>query len=246
MTDDSQAFDARNREMIAAGARDEPLRQATREWFDRASDYEYSYHFSWLGRPIIQFPQDVVALQEVIWRVRPDVVVETGIARGGSLVLSASLLELLGGDRRRVIGIDIDIRDHNRLALETHPLFRRIELIEGSSVDEAVVADVRGRIAEGEVVLVILDSNHTHDHVARELELYAPLVSPGSYLIVFDTVIEQMREDAFADRPWARGDNAATALNAFLERDDRFEVDHEISDKLLITVAPGGYVRRVR
>lgn len=241
-----ETFEERNRRMIDALNCDDAVRELTREWFDRVADYEYSYHFTWLGMPIIQFPQDIVALQEIIWRVKPDVIVETGIARGGSLILSASLLELLGGENRHVIGVDIDIRAHNRAAIDAHPLAHRIHMIEGSSLDEAVVAEVRRLTEDATAVLVILDSNHTHEHVLRELELYSPLVALGSYIIVFDTVIELMREDAFSGRPWGAGNNAGTAVAAFLATTDRFEADDMITNKLVISVAPGGYLRCVR
>jgi cephalosporin hydroxylase len=206
---------------------------------------KYSYNFTWLGVPIIQFPQDMVALLEIIWQVKPDLIIETGIAHGGSLIFSASMLELLGGDGK-VVGIDIDIRSHNREAIESHQFFKRIELIEGSSVSEEVVERVK-EIADGKKnVLVILDSNHTHEHVARELEFYSPLVSLDSYCIVFDTVIEDMPENSFPDRPWGRGDNPKTAVWEFLKTNKHFEIDYEIQNKLLITVAPDGYLKRVR
>jgi Cephalosporin hydroxylase len=235
-------FEARNRRNVQAMARDEELGGLTRTWFERASAFEYSYHFTWLGLPIIQFPQDMLAVQEIIWSVKPDLIVETGIARGGSLVLSASLLELIGGPGI-VVGIDIDIRAPNRAAIEAHLLASRIRMIEGSSVDPDVVQKVRELAAGRDRVLVLLDSNHTHEHVYRELELYAPLVKPGSYVVVFDTVIEDMPTGSFPDRPWSKGNNPATAVRAFLEHNNRFEVDHAIEDKLLITVAPGGYLK---
>jgi cephalosporin hydroxylase len=237
-------FAARNARLTEAMATDPDLRRLTRAWFDRVSTYEYSYHFTWLGLPIIQFPQDILAVQEIAWRVRPDVIIETGIARGGSLILSASLLELLGGDGR-VIGIDIDIRAPNRRAIESHPLARRITMIEGSSTDAAVVEHVRRLVSGASRVLVLLDSNHTHEHVLQELRLYSPLVTPGSYVIVFDTIIESMPVDAFPERPWGRGDNPATAVQAFLAENDRFVVDEDIDRKLLISVSPGGYLQCV-
>jgi cephalosporin hydroxylase len=226
---------------IAAMAGDAEVDRLARELFDRVNSYRYSYNFTWLGRPVIQYPQDLVALQELIWRVRPDLIVETGIAHGGSLVFSASMLELLG--EGEVLGVDIEIRPHNREAIEAHPLARRIAMIEGSSVDEQVVAQVREHAAGKERVLVILDSNHTHEHVARELELYGQLVTPGSYLIVMDTVIDDMPAESFPDRPWGPGNNPKTAVHEFLAHTDRFEIDREISDKLLITVAPDGYLK---
>ena len=222
---DPERFETEKRARIAAMAADAGFRRLSREWFDASCRHRYSYHFTWLGLPVIQYPQDIVALQEIIWRTRPELVVETGIARGGSLVLHASMLELLGG-RGRVVGVDIDIRPHNRAALESHPLARRIVLIEGSSVDPDVAQQVH-RLARGlHSVLVVLDSNHTHVHVARELELYSPLVRPGG--------------------PWGPGNNPRTAVHAFLAANDRFVVDSEMEAKLALTVAPGGYLRCVK
>lgn len=237
--------DPRDLEKITAMAADSDLRALSRKLFLKSCEYRYSYNFTWLGRPIIQYPQDIVATQEIIWRTRPDLIIETGVAHGGSLMLTASILELLGGGGR-VIGVDIEIRPHNRAAIEAHPLSRCIDLIEGSSIDPQVFDKVRKLALGCGRVMVILDSNHTHEHVLRELELYSPLVTRGCYLIVFDTVIEEMPEDAFPERPWSRGNNPMTAVREFLSLDDRFEVDGEVESKLLITVAPGGYLRRVR
>jgi cephalosporin hydroxylase len=221
---------------------------------------KYSYNFFWLGRPIIQYPQDMVALQEIIWTVRPDLIVETGIAHGGSLVLSASLLALLDfcdaaetgqmldprAPGRRVLGIDIDIRAHNRAAIEAHPMAHRIDMLQGSSIAPDIVSQVRQTAERFERVLVILDSNHTHDHVLAELEAYAPLVSVGSYCVVFDTVVEDLPDGLSEPRPWGKGNNPKTAVHEFLRGDDRFEIDRDIEAKIQITVAPDGYLRRVR
>lgn len=238
-------FDERNRRYIAAMGDDETLRAYTRAWFEAASRHEYSYHFTWLGQPIIQFPQDIVAIQEIVWMVKPRVIIETGIARGGSLLFHASMLELIGGPGV-AIGIEIDIRPHNRKALEAHPMAHRIRLVEGSSIDPAVVERVVRLAGNGSPVLVVLDSDHTHGHVLQELRLYAPLVTKGSYLIVLDTVIEEMTEGFSAARPWGRGDNPATAVREFLRTTDRFVVDRAIDHKLLITVGPGGYLKCVK
>ena len=240
-----EEFEKRNRKYISEMAEDQNINDLGRRWFLESFRHEYSYHFRWLGVPIIQYPQDIVALQEIIWRVQPDAIVETGIARGGSLIFSASMLELLGGDRE-VVGVDIDIRHHNRIAIETHPLAKRISMIEGSSVDKEVVDAVRRKVEGRERVLVILDSNHTHDHVLKELRLYSPLVTAGSYLIVFDTVVEQMPDEFFEHRPWGKGDNPMTAVHEFLKETDRFEIDTEIHTKLQITVAPNGYLRCIK
>jgi cephalosporin hydroxylase len=237
--------DPQDRELISRMAADQEVRAAAEHLFLKSCEYRYSYNFTWLGRPIIQYPQDIVAMQEIIWRVRPDLVVETGIAHGGSLIFHASILELLGGDGR-VLGVDIDIRQHNRVEIERHPLFKRIDLLQGSSIDEEVFRQVRQRAEGRERVLVVLDSNHTHEHVLRELELYSTLVKKDSYLVVFDTVIEDMPDDAFPDRPWGRGNNPKTAVRQFLKANDRFVVDAEIENKLLITVAPSGYLKCVK
>lgn len=221
------------------------LRELSRTWFRLAAKLRYSYNFSWLGRPIIQLPTDIIALQEIIWKVRPEVIIETGVAHGGSLIFSASMLELIGG-KGRVLGIDIDIRAHNRAEIEKHPMSKRITLMQGSSTNAELVGKVKRLTADAGAVLVILDSNHTHEHVASELELYAPLVTKGSYLVVLDTVIEEMDEDAFPDRPWGRGDNPLTAVHDFLKDNDRFQIDSDIEAKIQLTVAPDGYLKCVK
>lgn len=205
---------------------------------------KYAYNFTWYGRPIIQMPQDIVAVQELVLGVKPDLIVETGVARGGSLLLSASMLELLG--RGRVIGIDIDIRDDARTAIEQHPLASRIELIEGSSVEDSVVEKVGKQAESASCTMVLLDSDHTHDHVLAELRAYAPLVTTGSYAVVFDTVIEDLPADAFPDRAWGPGNNPRTAVDAYLGETDRFEVDADLEARLLFTAAPGGFLRCVK
>jgi cephalosporin hydroxylase len=230
----------------------------TSSWFMEANSIGYSYNFDWLGRPIIQYPQDIVAMQEIIWQVKPDLIIETGIAHGGSLVFSASMLTLLDvcgaiqadevfdpkKTKRKVIGIDIEIRPHNRKAIEAHPMSHRIEMIEGSSIAPEVVAQVHEKAKGYERILVCLDSNHTHDHVLAELNAYAPLVSVGSYCVVFDTIIEDMPPGSFPDRPWDKGNNPKTAVWEFLKTHPEFEVDKSIQHKLLITVAPDGYLKR--
>jgi cephalosporin hydroxylase len=238
-------FDQKNRERIARMPEDARLQQLSRDWFNQASKHEYSYHFEWLGVPIIQFPQDIVAMQEIIWRVKPDLIVETGVARGGSIIFYASMLELIGGPGR-VLGIDIDIREHNRKRIESHPMAKRIDLIQGSSIDPAIADRARQAAANYQRVLVVLDSNHTHDHVLAELELYSPLVKQGSYLVVFDTVVEHMPADFFPDRPWGHGNNPMTAVREFLKKNKRFEIDEETTSKLLISVAPSGFLRCVK
>lgn len=226
-------------------ARDADVRRAALDLIAWTLKYRYSYNFSWMDRPIIQFPADILALQEIVWRVKPDLVVETGVAHGGSLAFFASLLELIGGDGRAV-GVDIEIREHNRAALDAHPMRKRIALVEGSSTDDATVAAVREQAAGRRRIMVVLDSMHTHEHVLRELQLYAPLVTRGSYLVVLDTIIADLPDDAYADRPWSRLDNPKTAVREFLGSTDRFVVDQDLEDRLLITAAPEGYLRCVK
>ena len=204
----------------------------------------YSYNFSWLGRPIIQYPQDVLAMQEIIWQVKPDLIIETGIAHGGSLIFYASILELLGNNGQ-VLGIDIDIREHNRVEIEKHPMFKRITMIEGSSIDKNIARQVHAFTKDKKHIMVVLDSMHTHDHVLAELEAYAPLVSPGSYCVVFDTIIEDMPADMFPDRPWGPRNNPKTAVWEYLKNHSEFEIDKKIQHKLLITVAPDGFLKRI-
>jgi len=232
----------RDEHAIAAMAADPAMAGSADDFMRKSIAHRYSYNFSWLGIPIIQYPQDVMALQELMWTDRPDLVIETGVAHGGSAVFFASMLELLGSGT--VVAIDIDIRPHNRAAIEAHPLAKRIVLIEGSSTDGAIVAAVAERARGARRVLVVLDSNHTHDHVARELELYSPLVRRGGHLAVLDTIVERLPGPP--DRPWGPGNSPGSAVAAFLATNDRFVVDAEVSDKLLITVAPGGYLRCVR
>ena len=219
-----------------------------------ANKSRYSYNFEFLGRPIIQYPNDIVQLQEIIFQVKPDLIIETGIAHGGSGVMSAAFLSLLdiaeGKDPRKsdrkVVAIDIDIRDHNHHALKQHPFFFKINLIEGSSIDPSIVDNVRG-IAKGyQTILIVLDSNHTHDHVLQELNAYSGLVSVGSYCIVFDTVIENLPNDSFPDRPWDKGNNPMTAVNQWLSNNDDFQIDHMIDNKLLVSVGPRGYLKRIK
>lgn len=253
MSDDSKNFEEECRQQIASQGADQELQDLTQQWISRAAHHNYSYHFQWLGRPVIQHPQDIVAIQQLIWEIQPELIIETGVARGGSLILSASILELValcgGPQGAKVVGVDIDIREHNRLAIEEHPMFKRIHLIEGSSVDIDTYEKVRAHIVENQRVLVFLDSNHTHDHVLDELNLYAPLTSIGSYCVVFDTIVEDMIGVDYSNRPWAKGNNPKTAVHAYLDKkktidESHFEIDKSWDDRLLITVAPNGFLRR--
>ena len=240
----TDVFKKEVKENIIRQGANQPALNATMNWIN-SIDKKYTYNFTWLGRPIIQFPQDIIALQELIWNVKPDLIIETGIAHGGSLIFSASMLELLGGNGH-VLGIDIDIREHNRKEIEKHPLFKRITMIQGSSTDPEVAKKVYALAKDKKKILVVLDSFHTHDHVLKELELYSPLVSPESYLVVFDTIIEDLPENYFPDRSWGKGNNPKTAVWKFLKKNDRFVIDKEIENKLLITVAPDGYLKCVK
>jgi cephalosporin hydroxylase len=234
---------------------------ATAKEFMKASVLgKYSYNFSWQGRPIIQYPQDMVAMQELIWQLKPDLIIETGIAHGGSLIFSASMLACLdmveaieqgvtinpAESNRKVLGIDIDIRAHNRSAIEAHPMASRIQMIQGSSIDPEVIGQIKNIAGAYNRVLVCLDSNHTHAHVLAELEAYAPLTSVGSYCVVFDSIVEDLPHEMFQDRPWAPGNNPKTAIWEYLKSHPEFEIDKEIQNKLLITVAPDGYLKKVK
>ena len=245
-------------ERIQQNQNDADLKQASLDFTRLSTKPQYSYNFFWLGRPIIQYPQDMVAMQELIWRIRPDLIVETGIAHGGSLILSASMLAMIeycdaitqgttlhpDQPERKVVGIDIDIRAHNRQAILDHPMANRIAMIEGSSIDPDIVARVTAMCRNYKRVLVLLDSNHTHDHVRAELDAYAPLVSPGSYCVVFDTIIQDLPQDMYSNRPWGPGNNPKTAVYEFLSSNSEFEIDAQIDNKLLISVAPDGYLRK--
>jgi len=245
-----QSFENEVAQRVEAQGSDATLKQAGLDFVRVSTLPKYSYNFSWLGRPIIQYPQDMIAMQELIWKIQPTLIIETGIAHGGSLVFSAAMLELnasCGGSQdAKVLGIDIDIRDHNREAIEAHPLARRIEMIQGSSIASDIIARVSQRAHGEERILVCLDSNHTHEHVLAELEAYAPLVTPGSYCCVFDTIIEDLPAEMFPDRPWGPGDNPKTAVWKYLETHPEFEIDHAMDHKLLISVAPHGYLRRIQ
>jgi len=237
-------YKAKAANMHALG-RDSDLCAVTRDWFARASKHRYSYHFSWLGVPIIQFPQDLVALQEVIWKVRPDCIIETGVAHGGSLIFYASLLAAMGSDAR-VIGIDIEIRPHNREAIEEHLLSSRIDLIVGSSTVTSTFDAVVAKAGGSTNPLVILDSNHAYAHVSAELDLYSKLIRKDSYLVVLDTVVDDMPQSFSTDRPWGPNNGPKRAVREFLGRNDRFVIDEDYNSKLLITVAPDGYLRCVK
>ena len=245
MNNPIKAFIEEREQRIDQNGKNTPLTKAADAFNVESNRSQYSYNFSWMGRPIIQYPQDMIAMQEIIWDIKPDLIIETGIAHGGSLIYYASLLELIG--KGEVLGIDIDIRAHNRREIEKHPMFKRISMIEGSSVSDEIVGQVKEKAKGKNTVLVVLDSNHTHDHVLQELDAYAPLVSAGSYVVVFDTIVENLPEGYFKEsRPWGKGNNPHTAVAEFLQSNRDFEIDTAIDNKLLISVAPQGYLKRVR
>ncbi len=246
MNDPVQEFINGRIERVAGNGKNENLLAAAKSFNTESNKAFYSYNFSWMGRPIIQYPQDMMAMQEIIWDIKPDLIIETGIAHGGSLIFYASILELLG--KGRVLGIDIDIREHNRKEIEAHPMYRRIKMIQGSSLNQEVLEQVKEEAKDCNTILVCLDSNHTHEHVLQELNLYAPFVTAGSYIVVFDTIVEHLPDDYLPGRkrPWGVGNNPHTSVISFLEKNDSFVVDNAIDNKLLISVAPGGYLRRVK
>lgn len=239
-----QQFIDERRQRVTLNGSNTRLKQAADVFNVESNKSQYSYNFSWMGRPIIQYPQDMIAMQEIIWAVKPDLIIETGIAHGGSLIYYASLLELIG--KGEVLGIDIDIREHNRNEIESHPMFKRIKMIQGSSVDAKLVDEVKKYTQGKQSVLVCLDSNHTHRHVLDELNFYSPFVTVGSYLVAFDTIVENLPDNYLPGRAWARGDNPMTAVHEFLRSHPEFIIDTDIDNKLLISVAPQGYLKRIK
>tara|TARA_B100001013_G_scaffold321095_1_gene230869 strand:+ start:215 stop:967 length:753 start_codon:yes stop_codon:yes gene_type:complete len=237
-------FELRNNRFIKKMINDDELKKISRKWFYKSFNYEYPYHFTWLGRPIIQYPQDIIGLQELMWKIKPDLIIETGIARGGSLIFSASILEMIG--KGKVIGIDVEIRKQNKIEIQKHHLFKRIIMLEGSSLDEKIVKKVY-RLARGKKkILLLLDSFHTHDHVLRELNLYSNLIRKDNYILVFDTIIEDMPKNTFPNRPWGKGNNPKTAVKEFLKINKNFKLDRKMEEKLLITSCPNGLLKRIK
>lgn len=239
-----EAYKAECKDRIEQQGKNEALLHASKEFAEKSIRSGYSYNFTWMGRPIIQYPQDMIAMQEIIWNLQPDLIIETGIAHGGSLIYYASILELIG--KGEVLGIDIDIREHNRAEIEKHPMFKRITMIQGSAISEEIIEQIKPYAEGKKTVLVCLDSNHTHDHVLKELELYSPFVTVGSYLVAFDTIVEDLPADIYDNRNWSVGDNPKTAVFEFLKTTDDFVIDKEIDNKLLVSVAPDGYLKRVK
>lgn len=245
MSNEINEFKNEVQERIESYAEDKELQKLSKDWLQQSMQKKYVYNFSWMGRPIIQYPQDILALQEIIWKVKPDLIIETGIAHGGSIIFSASMLEMLGGEGE-VLAIDIDIREHNRVEIEKHPMFKRITMLEGSSIDESIANQVYEFTKDKKNILVCLDSSHTHEHVLQELNLYSKLVTVDSYLIVFDTFVEDMPKGFFENRPWDVGNSPKTAVKEFLEKNNEFQIDNQVENKLLITVAPSGFLKRIK
>ena len=255
-----EQFKIEKRERITSFGSNNELNKLSQDWLKMSMAAKYVYNFEWLGRPIIQYPQDIVAVQELIWEVKPDLIIETGIAHGGSLILSASMLAMLDvcdaleqgrkmdpkASNRKVIGIDIDIRSHNLRAIQNHPMSNWIMMLEGSSVENKIINQVYDLSKKYPKIMVFLDSNHTHEHVLRELEAYALLTSVGSYCVVFDTFVEDVPDNLFPDRPWSPGNNPKTAVHEYLDSNENFQIDRSIQNKLQITVAPDGFLKRVK
>lgn len=231
-------------EGINAQGNNAPLKKAASAFMAESIKSKYSYNFTWLGRPIIQYPQDILAIQEIIYQLQPDLIIETGIAHGGSLIFHASICELMG--KGHVLGIDIDIREHNKTEIQNHPMSKRITMLQGSSISPEIINTVKEMTQGKERVLVILDSNHTHDHVLEEIKLYSPFVTKDSYLMVFDTIVEDIPEDLNFQRPWSVGNNPKTAVFEFLKTNTDFEIDHTIDNKLLISVSPSGFLKKIK
>jgi len=246
MNNPIEQFVEERKERVHGNAANVELMNAAEAFNVESNKAKYSYNFSWMGRPIIQYPQDMIAMQEIIWELKPDLIIETGIAHGGSLIYYASILELIG--KGEVLGVDIDIREHNRAEIEKHPMSKRIKMIQGSAIDPAIVEEVKQHATAKDTVLVVLDSNHTHAHVLAELQMYSPFVSLNSYIVVYDTIVEKLPENYLPGhvRPWGVGDNPYTAVTAFIQENDSFQIDAAINNKLLISVAPDGYLKRIK
>ena len=247
------------KEEINKQSQDQLFLKLSQNWMNQSWKHKYTYHFNWLGRPIIQMPQDILALQEIIWTIKPDLIIETGIAHGGSLCLTASLLALLELEeiknnsinqdqikKRKVIGIDIDIRQHNRELIENHFLSDKIEMIESSSVNKGTFNKIKSLSKDYSNILVMLDSNHTESHVLEELNLYSSLISKNSYCIVFDTIVEKMDSEFSKNRPWNKKNSPQSAIQKFLKRNNNFVVDKTIDKKIILSMAPGGFLKKIK
>ena len=245
MTD---SFNIRNKKLIKKMSEDKSLKKLSKKWFIDSNRYEYGKHFSWLGRPIIQFPQDIIGFQEIIWKIKPDLIIETGVARGGSLIFLASILELIG--KGNVLGVEIELRRHNENAIKKHPMYKRIKILKGSSIDPKIFEKVKEIAKNNKKILVILDSDHTKNHVLKELNLYSQFVSKDNYIIVCDTIIHDFPKNWFyshgINRPWNKSNNPKTAVWKFLKQNNRFKIDKSIEDKLLITTSRDGFLKCIK
>lgn len=231
---------------IKAMGEDQELRQKSIDWMLHADRYKYTYNFSWMGRPIIKFPSDIVIQQELMWQLKPDLVIETGIAHGGSIIFTSSMMEMMGIEGE-VVAVDIDIRKHNKDLIESHPMYKRITMIEGSSIDPAIVEQVRAKTVGKKRVMVVLDSMHSHEHVYQELLAYADMVTVGSYCVLPDTFIEFFPKGYYShNRPWDVGNNPYTAMKKFMSETDKFEIDKDLTSKSMITETIDGYLKRIK
>ncbi len=269
MNDEIKRFEKECAEEILVQGNNHDLSQKSIEWLNEANNHKYSYHFKWMNRPIIQYPQDIQMMQELIMEVKPDLIIETGIAHGGSVLLSSSMLALLdlsdsiknnenydiSKSQRKVLALDIDIREHNKREILNNPFSKYIEMLEGSSTSEEIIERVHNIASNYNNILIFLDSNHTHDHVLAELNAYAELTSVGSYIVAFDTVIDYLPENHLPNesspsmseaRTYTKGNSPMSAVKEFLKNNQDFEIDSEIDNKLLISVAPQGYIKRVK
>ena len=237
-------FEADKRRNARIQSQDRILRDIARDFIIQSDKCGYGYQWTWLGLPVIQMPQDIVLTQEIIWECKPDVIIETGIAWGGSVVLYASILQLIG--KGKVVGVDLNLMDHVTAQIMAYPFSERIHLYKGSSTHPDIVARVRSHIEPGQSVMLLLDSNHTHEHVLAELKLYAPLITKGQFLIVSDTVVDDIPPQGHRPRPWGPGNNPKTALVSYLKSTDRFVVDDYLNSKLMLTYSPEGYCRCVK
>jgi cephalosporin hydroxylase len=242
--DSIEQFKQEREEDIKNMGQDAELKRKSLDWMLHADKYKYTYNFQWLGRPIIKYPNDIVIMQELIWKLKPDVIIETGIAHGGSIIFSASMLELIGNGE--VVAVDIDIRKHNRDEIEKHPMMKRITMYEGSSTDNEIFEKIKTHCVGKKTILVCLDSLHTHAHVLDELNLYSKLVTIGSYIVCPDTFIEFFPKGYYDNRPWDVGDNPHTAAMEFLKSNSNFEIDTQLNDKLMITEGIDGYLKRIK
>ena len=221
------------------------MRDINIEWLSRAAEFDHLFNMRWMGERFFHLPGDMQAIQDIVWRTRPECIVQTGVAAGGGILFSASMLELLGEDGK-VVAIEPRLRDTVKQTLQSHRLASRIVLLEGESCEENTLAQVRQHIQACQSVIVVLDLTHTHQHVLRELQCYAPLATPGNYVVVMDTIMEYLPEPMFAGKPYGKGNNPATAVSEFLADNIGFQVDEEVEDRVIMTLSPGGFLKRVQ